>query len=179
MEKVGIYQILNISNGKCYIGKSKDILSRENSHFSHLKKGKHSNKKLINIPIDNLKFNILIECDFKDLDYYEWFYIKQYNSIKNGYNIANAIDFKNVNLSEYRKVIEDFKILLHTKYEFENIIINKYYCKKIYDIYNFNAFCNLLSKEEFTFHNMIQYYTSEIQFELKNERDKIFNSLNY
>jgi hypothetical protein len=81
-EKIGIYQILNTSNGKSYIGQSKNIKNREYQHFSKIKIKKHENKKIMLDINDNFVFNVLKECDYEDLDYYEWFYIKMYNSIK-------------------------------------------------------------------------------------------------
>jgi len=177
--KIGIYQILNVSNGKCYIGKSTNIDRREKEHFDKIKKGKHDNKKLQLEIKENLVFNVLIECDFKDLDYYEWFYIKSYNSLKNGYNIAKPQNFKNVNLLEYKNVIKDFKELLNKKLDNKQVSVSKKYLKNKYDIFNFSAFCNLIRKESFEKHTYEYAMEGIVYFGLKTERDKLFDSLNY
>ena len=178
MKKIGIYQSLNIKDGKCYIGKSKDLLSRENQHFIKLKKNKHENKKLCNIPIENLVFNILIECDFKDLDYYEWFYIKKYNSIKNGYNIAKPINFKKVDLDKYKNVIEEVKLILNNEKD-KRLIITKEFLKNKFNIFNFTAFCFLISKYNFDYHVYHYFMDNELFFETKEHRFELFNKLNY
>lgn len=46
--KSGIYIIFNIENKKIYFGSSKDLYSRERSHFNNLKANRHCNKKLQN-----------------------------------------------------------------------------------------------------------------------------------
>jgi len=44
--KIGVYCIENIENNKKYIGSSKHVYKRRNSHFNELKRGKHKNIKL-------------------------------------------------------------------------------------------------------------------------------------
>jgi hypothetical protein len=178
MEKIGIYQILNIKDGKCYIGKSKDLLSRQNQHFIKLEKGKHENKKLCNIPIEYLVFNILIECDFKYLDYYEWFYIKKYNSIKNGYNISKPINFEKVDLDRYKNIIEEVKLILNNEKD-KRLIITKDFLKNKFNIFNFSAFCYLISKYDFDYHVYLYFIDNELFFETKEHRFELFNKLNY
>jgi len=178
MEKIGIYQILNIKNGKCYIGKSKNLLLRECQHFTKIKNGKHENKNFCNIPFENLVFNILIECNFEDLDYYEWFYIKKYNSIQNGYNIAKPINFEKVNLKKYKNAIENIKLILNTE-KGKELIITKSFIKEKFNILNFNAFCFLISKYNFDFHDCNRFFVDELFFHLKERRFEMFNQLNY
>lgn len=63
----GVYQILNLVNGKRYIGSSKDILKRKGEHYNLLRRGKHENNHLQNacnkFGIENLSFCILEECE--------------------------------------------------------------------------------------------------------------------
>jgi group I intron endonuclease len=176
-EKIGIYQILNTSNGKSYIGQSKNIKNREYQHFSKIKIKKHENKKIMLDINDNFVFNVLKECDYEDLDYYEWFYIKMYNSIKNGYNIQKTTNFKNIDLNEYKIIIEDFKNLINSKNV--NIKVDKKFLKKRYTKINFKIFSVLLNKQCFENHNFWYFDGKYFLFELKSERDKLFNSLNY
>lgn len=44
----GIYRILNLTNGKFYIGSAVCLKNRASKHFSDLRKGKHGNRKLQN-----------------------------------------------------------------------------------------------------------------------------------
>lgn len=44
----GIYEIVNITNGKKYIGSSKNVKHRRSQHFSALRKGNHKNPHLQN-----------------------------------------------------------------------------------------------------------------------------------
>lgn len=44
----GIYSIINLINGKCYIGSSINLKNRKYNHFYHLRKNNHINKKLQN-----------------------------------------------------------------------------------------------------------------------------------
>ena len=56
---VGIYAILNRTNGKHYIGSSNDLRKRKNHHLCYLRKNKHANRNLQNA------FNKLTEFDFE------------------------------------------------------------------------------------------------------------------
>lgn len=84
--KIGIYKITSPS-GRVYIGQSIDIDRR----FNQYKKGQYCNNKLKNsfnkYGIDNHLFEIIIECDENVLDELEIKYIKEYDSIDNGFNV--------------------------------------------------------------------------------------------
>lgn len=63
----GVYEILNTLNGKRYIGSSKELNTRYNTHFKNLKAGSHPNKHL-QFAFDkyggeNFEFNVLEYCD--------------------------------------------------------------------------------------------------------------------
>ena len=96
-EKIcGIYQILNTSNGKCYIGSSVNIKTRWKNHVSALRKNKSQNIKLQNAWNKHgemaFEFNIIEivygdkECLYKR----EQHYIDLYDSARRGYNILAA-----------------------------------------------------------------------------------------
>lgn len=75
MKCCGIYAIINIINGKIYIGQSVNIYARWNSHKSELNHNKHGNIHLQNAwnkygPHAFL-FSVVLECDKNSLDYYE------------------------------------------------------------------------------------------------------------
>lgn len=62
----GVYEILNTTNLKRYIGSSKDLAGRRKSHFSDLRNGHHDNSHLQNAwnkyGSDNFEFNVIIYC---------------------------------------------------------------------------------------------------------------------
>ena len=80
----GIYQILCIPSGKRYIGSSKNIEKRWNSHISELNKGRHHNyflqKAWILYGESNFIFSLIEEVkNEKDLFKIERRYIKKFN----------------------------------------------------------------------------------------------------
>lgn len=87
----GIYMILNNVNGKIYIGLSKNLHKRKNDHFNLLKKNKHYNYHLQNAfnkyGQDSFSFLVLQYVE-NNLNEWEKFWIKYFNSQKNGYNIS-------------------------------------------------------------------------------------------
>lgn len=93
----GIYRIRNIKNGKIYIGQSINIYHRWHTHLYELRKNKHKNRHLqsaYNIDPDSLVFEVICQCEEKDLNEIEAALIKKYNTTndKFGYNIANGGD---------------------------------------------------------------------------------------
>lgn len=84
----GIYKITNKLNGKSYIGQSNDI---ERRIAEHKKKRILTTDDYINFyGVDNFSFEILEKCEQSELDNKEKEYIKQYNSIEDGYNIQKG-----------------------------------------------------------------------------------------
>lgn len=89
MAKCGIYKIENLITHHIYIGQSTNIDTRWRRH----KDGVHSNKKdyplyraINKYGIDNFSFDVIEECPKESLDEREQFWIKHYNSYKDGYN---------------------------------------------------------------------------------------------
>lgn len=87
---VGIYAIKNQANGKVYIGQSVDIARRWRDHLNELKQNKHRNSHLqsafLMYGVEAFTFEIIEECSREMLDELEHFYIREFNSLKNGYN---------------------------------------------------------------------------------------------
>jgi len=98
MAKIGVYKITNTLTNECYIGSSRDIDSRIESH-----KKNSSNPRLKNdifsIGVHLFTFEVLELCDIKDLRKKELIFIEKFNSINNGYNhqnVCNSLKTKTV-----------------------------------------------------------------------------------
>src|SRR5699024_8093921 len=90
----GIYKLTNTTNGKIYIGQSKDIANRMKQH---IKDSKRIDNKRGNYPLyedmrlhghDKFELKIIEVCELDILNEREQFYIKKYNATnkKVGYN---------------------------------------------------------------------------------------------
>jgi group I intron endonuclease len=91
-----IYKITNTINGKIYIGKTtKSLNERKKTHLKRFRYGKKTHlysafKKYGN---DAFLWEELIKCsDINELNELEIFFIKKYDSIKNGYNMTMGGD---------------------------------------------------------------------------------------
>lgn len=86
----GIYIIINNINQKCYIGQSKDIKARFKQHKSENYRKHHCDKALYKAfdkyNIKNFSFSVIDFCQIDKLDKCEIYWIKYYNSYRNGYN---------------------------------------------------------------------------------------------
>lgn len=91
---IGIYKIVNKLNQRVYIGQSKDIKNRWMRHKSCLNNNSHENKYLQNAwnkyGEGNFEFIVIEECLLEDLDSKEKFWISEYDSMNNGYNLAEG-----------------------------------------------------------------------------------------
>lgn len=87
----GIYQILNTTDGKIYIGKAKDILCRWRNHRYQLKKGIHKNAHIqaaYNLDgVEAFLYSVVEECDVSVLEEREAFHIVRLNAVNAGYNL--------------------------------------------------------------------------------------------
>src|SRR5690606_13843249 len=67
----GIYRIYSLIDDRCYIGSSRNLYRRVNSHLNELSKGTHSNSKLQRFVnkygIDNLKVEVICLCKQREL----------------------------------------------------------------------------------------------------------------
>ena len=91
VDMTGIYAIRNTFNNKYYIGQTKDIYQRWMQHRSRLKCGTHENCHLQSsynkYGEDSFEYSVLEECSEDLLDDRERYYINQYDSYDNGYNL--------------------------------------------------------------------------------------------
>lgn len=123
----GIYKITNNRTGEVYIGQSKDIESRKNTHFKELSQREHHNNGMQNdySSGDTFSFEILEEipnATKADLYNKESQYIKKFNSFHEGYNQTpgGSMDqFKGkykygggrLPVDKYHKITTDYSLL--------------------------------------------------------------------
>lgn len=104
-KKSGIYIIINIVNGKRYIGSSSNIYNRLHEHFHNLRNNKHHTKHLQNsynkYGKDSFTYDVLEFCELEKLEQREQFYIDsltpEYNKridATNNYGIRHSEEFK-------------------------------------------------------------------------------------
>jgi group I intron endonuclease len=76
VQPMGIYQIKNLANGKIFIGTSKNLPGKINSHRFQLKMGSHMNKVLqaefTNFGEKNFSFEVLDNLDPQDDPAYDY-----------------------------------------------------------------------------------------------------------
>jgi group I intron endonuclease len=104
----GIYKILNVVDGKFYIGSSVSILKRWYQHKRMLNKGTHINTHLQNAwskhGSGSFIFEVLEYVDSNKLIEREQYWITSLEAIKNGYNICiNAYSHLGMKRSEETK----------------------------------------------------------------------------
>ena len=87
---VGIYKITNTENGKCYIGQSRDIKARWQKHLSSYKSYPDWElyRAFKKYGISKFTFEIVEECQIEELNEREIYWIAQYDSFNNGYNMT-------------------------------------------------------------------------------------------
>lgn len=97
IEKIcGIYRIENLINHKSYIGQAVDIYKRWTMHKWELNSGKHHNIHLLRAWKKygeyNFEFSIIEECDEKNLNEREMYWVEYYDAFYNGYNQTKGGD---------------------------------------------------------------------------------------
>lgn len=87
-----IYLRKNLINGKCYIGQTKNYKIRNyNWKFETIYANAILTKDRDLYGLDNFESSILKECDDSSGDYWENYYIDEYNTLfPNGYNIKRG-----------------------------------------------------------------------------------------
>ena len=114
---IGIYKYTNKINKKSYIGQSIHMEIRKRQHLNAAYNKNHINyycdfyKAIREFGIENFDYEILEECEEKDLDEKEVYWINYYNSYKDGYNMTPGGDFNPSKVPEI--VAKRTKILLN------------------------------------------------------------------
>lgn len=86
-----IYRIVNVKNGKCYVGQTRQGLSRRKAeHISRLNLGERDHKLYLAMKkhgVENFKFEVLCHClKPQYMDELEILFIERFNSFNRGYN---------------------------------------------------------------------------------------------
>jgi len=112
-EVSGIYKIQSQIDSRCYIGSSKNLYKRINSHINELINKKHPNSKLQNFinkyGIECLNVEVLISnVELSDIYKLETIKIKEYKAFEEGFNLQEeAIPIKGRPLtSEHKEKIK-------------------------------------------------------------------------
>ena len=97
---IGIYKFTNKINGHSYIGQSRNIEKRMKEHYYRAFNSYNENKEfsspfysaLRKYGKENFYFEILEECQIKDLNEKEKYWIQYYDTFHNGYNATEGGD---------------------------------------------------------------------------------------
>lgn len=92
MEYGFIYMITNNINKKQYIGQTKDTIEmRWRKHIDNAKNNSHKQvitQAISKYGIENFKIEEIARCPIEDLNQWEIYYIKKYDTFQNGYNMT-------------------------------------------------------------------------------------------
>lgn len=114
---IGIYAIQNKINGKIYVGQSIDIERRWKDEKRTKKVNIFFKRAIEKYGLENFFFYVLKECERKDLNYWEAFYVKLYHSFDSdfGYNLTSGgdhwykVQFRHLTDEHKRKISESHK----------------------------------------------------------------------
>jgi len=112
---IGIYKITN-PKGKVYIGESKDIYDRWNQYKNlECKRQRKIYNSLKKYGFDKHKFEIIMECFFEDLKYFESCFQEMYIVVEKGLNLryTGRYDKKGKVSYETKNKISNSKKKLH------------------------------------------------------------------
>ena len=91
----GVYAILNVDNGMRYVGSSKNIEARGETHFSRLDQGRHHNyalQRAYDTCGDVWAFVVLEICRLSDLEHTEQKWLDRALRLGRAYNLQHKVD---------------------------------------------------------------------------------------
>lgn len=110
----GIYKIVNLINGKIYVGQALNIERRISEHKRG--KGVHEqsiDKAIQKYGIDNFSYDVIELCRAEELNDREIFWIAHFNSYRRGYNLTSGGQGSpNLSVKLTSKDVEDIYYLL-------------------------------------------------------------------
>lgn len=193
----GIYEIRNKINGKRYIGRSKDIERRKIEHLTMLENGIHHSTKLQRAwnkyGADNFEFNIVEDVKNKKmLHSKECKYMKQFDSMLNGYNMIAPEDTKQLTKKELKQIKK--KLLDESYFEFEKMlnlfddkleVYGSHYKAKLlnkeYNHSHYNSTCKFLNFaykrygiDDVSYELGYHFKRQEIEVDVKGKNNKIY-----
>lgn len=127
MKKKYIYQIRNKINGKCYIGQS---VNPQKRFLEHTRKSSNSNLKITRsvqkYGRENFELNILYYGE--DYNEKERYYIQFFDSIKNGYNIAQGGEEPPLHCGEAH---QNAKLQLSQVHDIQNMLMEQHSLREV------------------------------------------------
>lgn len=119
-----IYKITNKVNGKSYIGQTRYTVEFRWRQHQHKKDNVYFHNAIHKYGVENFLVETLEECDYKDLNSREIFYIAKYNTFKDGYNLTIGGDGNR-------------RLLLDDKYdEIKSLYLSGFSSNKIATLYD-------------------------------------------
>lgn len=134
----GIYKIVNVVDGKMYIGRSKNVYKRVRSHKCDLRKNRHGNQHLQNAwnkyGEENFMWEIVELCSLDIIEEKESYWIKQLDTLNRdcGYNIEER-DLQNRYTNEYKQHLSKLQKVNMLAYH-EKQRNNGKYTVRVYDL---------------------------------------------
>ena len=113
-----IYEITNIVNGKCYIGQTwnKDLQKYFRNSHRFVKGRTKLYNAILKYGSDNFKIESILVVDTQlEADKQEVFFISQYNSVQNGYNLRSGGSHGRHSEESKRKISEAGKGRKHSE----------------------------------------------------------------
>lgn len=168
LNSCGIYKIINIINGKYYVGSSYDIKNRIRKHFELLKRNSHHSIHLQNAYNKYGKKSFIYEtlelCNKNELLIIEQKYLNEIINWKNSYNINKFASGGGYDLSNHpnEKVIRKKISVSNTGKHTKPFIINEIYYEKLKDAANiFNVDIKTISNKIKDWKNKDWYYVDK------------------
>ncbi len=88
--QIGVYKLIFDNTDKVYIGSSINIEQRYKTHLTSVEQGRASKKRIKTFDLyGKPRLEILQLCDTDSLCILEQKYIKEYDSVNNGFNTRN------------------------------------------------------------------------------------------
>lgn len=146
-----IYKITNKVNGKSYIGQTRKSVEFRWRQHKNSKDNYDLHNAIRKFGEDNFEITTLKECDYSELDKWEIYYIAQYNTFRNGYNMTKGGSAYNPN----RRYLNGY-IAVEDKYtEIVSMYKAGFSATKIASLYEVDrhVICNILKQLGFKISN--------------------------